>query len=122
MKLLYFCHAWVLALTGNPLIRQDFKVWRYGPVVPDVYHELKRCGNGTVTEPIESHETAYLTEREKDIVDSVLRQYGDKSAWRLSALTHLPDSPWDQTRMKRGEGVSIPNYLIQEYYYKRRKV
>ena len=122
MKLVYFCHAWVLALTDKPLIRQDFKVWRFGPVIPDVYHALKKHGSHEVIEPIEISESASLNGRERRIVDKVIQLYGEESAWNLSALTHVPDSPWDQTRMRRGEGATIPNSLIRNYYRERRKV
>ena len=35
LKLVYYCHAWMLGLYGRPLIRQPIEAWRYGPVVPE---------------------------------------------------------------------------------------
>ena len=42
LKLVYFCHAWTLALYDRPLIEQPIEAWRYGPVIPDVYHSFKK--------------------------------------------------------------------------------
>jgi uncharacterized phage-associated protein len=48
-KLLFYTHGWHLAITGQPAIDQPFEVWQWGPVVPRVYHELKKYGGGAVT-------------------------------------------------------------------------
>ena len=44
IKLVYFCHGWMLGLYRRPLIKQNVQAWRYGPVVADVYHCLKQHG------------------------------------------------------------------------------
>ncbi len=120
MKLLYFSYAWMLAIFERPLFRQQFEVWTYGPVVPDVYHALKLFGNQPVTSTIRIPK-AQLDPEEKSILDKVFQEYSKENAWILSSLTHMPESPWFQTRMRRGIGSTIPDSLIQEYYAKRRK-
>ncbi len=35
LKLLYFAHGWYLVYFAQPLVRQDFKAWKYGPVVEE---------------------------------------------------------------------------------------
>src|SRR5215467_7486621 len=50
LKLVYFAHGWYLALTGERLIDERVEAWKYGPVVPSIYHEFKRFGNEPITE------------------------------------------------------------------------
>ena len=35
-KLLYYCHGWHLAFTGNPMFSERVEAWELGPVVPAV--------------------------------------------------------------------------------------
>ena len=39
-KLAYIAHGWHLAITGEPLFHERVEAWPYGPVIPDLYHEL----------------------------------------------------------------------------------
>src|SRR5258708_4614205 len=50
IKLVYFAHGWHLALTGKPLLDERVEAWKYGPVVPSLYHEFKRYGNEEITD------------------------------------------------------------------------
>ena len=34
----YFAHAWHLAFTGKPLIKEEVQVWSSGPVIFNIYH------------------------------------------------------------------------------------
>src|SRR5438552_18215648 len=52
IKLVYFAHGWYLGLTGEPLIDEPPEAWRYGPVIPSLYHALKDYGNGAITSKI----------------------------------------------------------------------
>lgn len=45
-KILYFAHREQLALTGIPLIYDNFKAWRYGPVPSFVGSVVKHIENG----------------------------------------------------------------------------
>ena len=49
VKLVYLAHGWHLGLTGDPLIKENVEAWRYGPVVPSIYHDLKIFGNNAIT-------------------------------------------------------------------------
>ena len=52
IKLTYIAHGWHLAMTGRPLLRDQVQAWKFGPVLPELYHALKAYGNGPITEPI----------------------------------------------------------------------
>jgi antitoxin SocA-like protein len=49
IKLAYIAHGWMLALYQRPLISDSIEAWKYGPVIPTLYHALKKYGAGSVT-------------------------------------------------------------------------
>ena len=59
-KLAYFCHGWNLAIFETPLIDEQFEAWRFGPVLPSVYHKLKVFSSNNIPadHPYVSSETA----------------------------------------------------------------
>lgn len=132
IKLTYIAHGWHLALTDQPLLNEPPEAWQYGPVIPSLYHALKKYGNGAVTETL----TEYCFVPEKGIVaekipsppdpntrqflDSVWRAYNRFSGSQLSTMTHQPKTPWHQTWEEKGakytKGVDIPENLIRDHY------
>jgi uncharacterized phage-associated protein len=48
-KLVYFAHGWRLAAIGAALIDEMVEAWRYGPVIPSLYHEFKSFGKNPIT-------------------------------------------------------------------------
>lgn len=128
-KLVYFAHAWNLAIKDEPLVDEQPEAWDYGPVFSSVYHEFKSFGKkpisrpGTIPVPCgegpffdfefvspfiknDDIETQSLLEKIWDV-------YSKFSASQLSELTHKKDSPWDTTRSQSGSAIS--NDLIKEY-------
>lgn len=115
LKLVYICHGWVLGLTDRPLVDEPVEAWRYGPVVPSVYHRYKSFGGDPVTTaPIDRSDR--LDDRQREIMEVVEEVYRDYSALELSSLTHQTDTPWDTVRRRHGIGAIIPNELIRNYY------
>ena len=51
-KLLYYSHAWHLAIFNRPLFEEDFEAWPWGPVVRDVYFQTRDFGRNPVTRKI----------------------------------------------------------------------
>jgi uncharacterized phage-associated protein len=123
-KLVFFLHGWGLALQGRPIISEQVEAWPYGPVVDALYHELKHHGS----RPIEQYlveldeESGQLKafvptlkdQRFWDLLEKVWDRYGSKSAIFLSEITHLPGTPWEQTR--KSGGRMIPDELIASYF------
>jgi uncharacterized phage-associated protein len=128
-KLIYFAHGWHLAVYGSPLINEKVEAWPYGPVVPSIYHAVKRNGaarieslittlnrQGTAIETpmVSGPRTLALLERIWDV-------YGHYSAVQLSRMSHDPKGPWHKTwndEAKRGEirGVDIPDAEMKRYF------
>jgi uncharacterized phage-associated protein len=119
-KLLFYTHGWHLAITAKPAIDKPFEVWQWGPVVPLVYHELKKFGGNPISEYIKDPfaDKAYVVNATctslYDAVDIAWEKYIGISGMRLSAMTHEPGSPWDVA--KRNHQTVISDDLIREYF------
>ena len=118
LKLVYIAHGWNLAVTGEPLFKEPVQAWKYGPVVPSLFHEFKRYGGGPVTQaahvPVERGDNLYPDfpelsfdseapflpkddEQTCKLLEWVWRAYGHLSGPELSTLTHKPNTPWSVT-------------------------
>ena len=119
-KLVYFAHAWMLGMYSRPLVEQNFIAWRLGPVVPDLYHELKGYGAKPVLKEIRGYDYPSYDPDEEDLVRQIFEKYGRISGARLSALTHTRGSPWYQVyyHPRSGPNPVIRNSLIQAYHQK----
>jgi len=127
LKLVYFAHAWHLAVTGKPLFDEPVCAWRYGPVVPSVYNEFKGYGAGHIPTPSvvyinkNGHSEPIIpsvTDKETlSFIDAVLSTYGNQSAIFLSNLTHQSGSAWEVTKDRHQHGGinswQIPNDVIR---------
>lgn len=95
-KLLYLAQGIHLALKSDtPLFDDVIEAWKYGPVVPSVYHKFKIYFAGEIPaiHPFSSGADV-LGDEKKKLVRRVVDLYGGLSAISLSNFTHLPDSPW----------------------------
>ena len=116
LKIVYFCQGWSLALLNTPLFRQDIEAWQFGPVVRDVYNEIRRYIDQPVLTNLKTNGDA-LTEKDKELITSVLKQYEVYTGPQLIRLTHLPRSPWTTTwRNRKTNHDVIPIQDIKEYF------
>lgn len=127
-KLVYLAHAWTLASLEEPLIEDPVEAWKFGPVIRKLYSALSRYGRDKITREIcWGEDTPFyrgddgdvaqeeLTPFEESVVDLIWETYGGYPAFKLSALTHEPDSPWSQTYDESSNRI-IPESLIKEYF------
>ena len=119
-KMLFFTHGWHLAITGHPAIDKNFEVWKYGPVVEQIYHDLKCYGNSEVSKYLldEGTEKAFVVAPKNkkfyEVVDIVWENYIGFSAVQLSTMTHYAGTPWETAK---NQGLSIiPNDMIRQYF------
>ena len=116
IKLVYFCHGWMLGIYGQSLFTHKVRAWTYGPVIAEVYRELRQYGGNQITSRIPGLFDETFTDMEEDIISQVYEKYGDIDGIGLSSLTHAPETPWAQVWYKRREDSVIPNNLIKKYY------
>ncbi len=115
-KLIYYCHAYCLAINGKPLIKQAVSAWQHGPVIEVVYHALKRYGNNQV-HPIPRFRGDVYDPDEDAIINSVVEKYGGLSGIALSNMTHRTGSPWHQVvGSNYTRDQTIPDDMIEAYY------
>lgn len=96
-KLTYYAQAEHLVRTGRPLFPEDFRAWRGGPVVPELFalhagKVLIRPGelDGALAEG------ALSTDKEA-LIAEVCAAFGTYSGAELSERTHNED-PWKHAR------------------------
>lgn len=127
INLVYVSHGYSLALLDRPLIDEEVEAWRHGPVVPSVYHCVKRHGAQPIGALLYSGtgagRAAHLDAEspfegippdQRAVLDGVLEAYGAFSGSQLVGMTHEPGSPWDLYHRPRA--TRIPDDAIKAYY------
>lgn len=120
IKLVYIAYGWYLVLSGRRLFSEKIEAWRYGPVIPSLYHEFKRFG----AKPIEGFAVDYsgddaeisypIAEDSKvqGIANMVWKFYKDKSGAELSRITHEENSAWEEAWERRDENPELKDSWI----------
>jgi uncharacterized phage-associated protein len=127
-KLLYYAQGWYLAVVGRPLLNETITAWKYGPVLPSLYYDLKKFGAQPIdrlTRTMDLQTRArYSPQVDADdyvvcgLLDRIWSVYGGLSGQQLSQMTHASDSPWSRVRERHPElsGVDIPNEEIRRQF------
>ncbi len=111
-KLLYFAQAVSLSMKDKPIFEEKIEAWKFGPVVPDVYHALKGFNN----QPIDiSAETQEIDSEAKALLENVWSVYGKFSAHELVNITHN-HLPWRKVYESGGMNKEITKESLKEYY------
>lgn len=113
-KLVYYIQGFHLALHGSPAFDEVIEAWPHGPVVPELYRDLKKYGKGTVPAERPLSEIA-MDKRLASLIDSVFLQYGKFSGWQLASLTHQ-ELPWIVYSPARNLSREIPQGYIKAYF------
>lgn len=129
IKLVYIAHGWNLALTGNPLYDEQVQAWRYGPVIPSVYHEFKHFGRKPIDGfaehvDLETWDVKFPRIPEHDavtlkILGHVWHAYRKFTGEALIEKTHEKGSPWQQTYEEGRRFLTIEDDLIREHFEER---
>ncbi|RNJ74961.1 MAG: DUF4065 domain-containing protein [Nitrosopumilus sp. D6] len=129
IKLIYISHGYTLAIHNRPLTHDRIEAWKYGPVLPVLYHALKihaskpipnlyYCGTNTLVS-VDKREKFFndvIEKPIKDILDRVLEAYGDMTGNELSAITHEKGTPWHICYRKNEFSIEIPDDIIKNHY------
>jgi len=118
-KLAYFCHGWHLALLGRPLVNEEFEAWRFGPVLPSIYHTFKVFSSN----PIPCEHPLVMSEQPLDrlsdssqVIDRVLDVYGRASGFDLVNMSHAADGPWAKAWNGSNFSSAIDDGEIHRYF------
>lgn len=113
-KMLYIAHMLYYGRTGEPLIRDSFEAWDYGPVVPSVYHRAKAFGSDSVRNVF--HGAKQIEDkRAREAIQQTVAALRDKRPGELVAITHWDGGAWAK-HYTNGRNAIIPHEdILQEY-------
>lgn len=114
MKLAYIAHGWHLALEGESLFDNRVEAWKYGPVMPDLYHATKKHARSFIPRKLITGNGSLPAK--SSFISEILDIYGKYTAIELSSMTHQSNSPWQQVYRDGESDIQIPNNLIAEHY------
>lgn len=130
-KLIYFAHGWHLALYDEPLVDAVFQAWKYGPVIPSVYHEFKEYGllgiseQGTELNVSDSFKISWVRPQIEDktrtvipLLNKIWEVFGKYNGTQLSHMTHADGSPWRKVYEENpvARNAEIPDIEIKRYF------
>ena len=102
-KLVFYAQSAAMALKGKPLFEEKIEAWTHGPVIPEVYAELKKYKSSGISEYNEES-IQKISKEDSKILEQVYEIFGEYSAWGLRNLTHS-EEPWMST--PQGEVISL---------------
>ncbi|HWX65718.1 MAG TPA: type II toxin-antitoxin system antitoxin SocA domain-containing protein [Rhodanobacter sp.] len=127
-KIIYFCHVWSLVKLGQPLIKQRFEAWQFGPVLQYLYREFKAFERdpitsrakkvNVVTGVLEIADYQFDNDTEQ-FLRKIIMVYSSISAGNLVDISHAKGAPWDLAWNHGGKvnpGMAIENDAIVRYY------
>ena len=128
MKLVYIAHGFMLALLNRSALNPRFdrvEAWKYGPVIPSVYHSFKQYGNSSITNKTivfdwEGEEPNVVTPELQDndaktVCEFVWNRYLNYSDNDLVTILHGAGTPWAYI-YQEGKNLEIPDELTKVYY------
>ena len=125
-KIIYISFGYALALFNRELFKEKIEAWKYGPVIPSIYHEFKSYG----LERIDKLSQFFSFTKDKmctpaiekedgdlqELLTAIYDGYGHFSSLTLVKRTHQSNSPWHKNYKKGDFGKIIPNDDIKQYY------
>lgn len=126
VKLVYIAHGFLLTTLKQSFLNPKYdrvEAWRFGPVIPNVYHTFKyNAGNvikekGIICEDAKSLRFVCpkVLDEEKPVLDFVWKRYGGMKPSTLVDLLHKEGTPW-RLHYKPNENVEIPDFDTHVYY------
>ena len=117
VKLVYIAHGFALAILNRDLFKDRIEAWKYGPVIPELYHATKQYGRNPIpASKIKDEEPSVVDKETRALLEDVFAKYGHLSAFALSNLTHRPGSPWDLVYRDGYMNIEIPDDIIRQHY------
>mgnify|MGYP005883049583 FL=1 len=101
-KIMYFVDCEYIKRYGEPIFRDEFQAWDFGPVIPKVYRKYKFHGYDKI---ILTNEQKLIVcskmmkfkdyDKISSVIDEVIERYEGYTANDLVTESHEEGSPWD---------------------------
>jgi len=118
-KLLYFSQGFYKAFMWEYLFHNNCEAWVHGPVYRSIYYKYKDHGYNPIEEKNYEYGDIKLTTVEKELLDSIIKNFGCYSGKVLEKMTHA-EEPWRATRAglsdNEGSGRIIDKELITKHF------
>ena len=130
MKRVYIAYGFCLAMLGKSIFDDRFdrvEAWKYGPVIPSVYHSFKQYKDNPIREKTvimewdERKEVAHYVTPElegddvKKVVEFVWERYRGLSDTEMVSLTHRDGTPWALCYIPNMNAI-IPDSFTKLFY------
>lgn len=93
-KILYIAQVVHLGRTGQKLIDAEFEAWDYGPVAPDLYHQIKGFGSKPIPESVLWSAKKVPEGLELDTLKEACEHLVGKTGGDLIRNTHWSGGAW----------------------------
>lgn len=132
MKRVYIAYGFCLAILGRSVLDERFdrvEAWKYGPVIPSVYHSFKQYKDKPITEKTvvmtwnadkgkAEYETPELEDTDvRKVVRMVWERYKGMSDNEMVTLTHRKGTPWSLCYVPN-MNAAIPDSFTKLFYEK----
>lgn len=117
-KMLYYAKGIYMRNTdGVPLFSDTMQAWSHGPVVPDLYQDVKKYGRSPI-DPDEFVSEDFNWDDYRDVEESLIetwQRYGPFTAWALRNKTHQ-ESPWMKNFSPNERHICISDADLKEFF------
>lgn len=119
MSMVYIAHGWMMGVYGKPLVSEDVEARKHGPVIPELWRDLKGFGREHIPSLSNDYELR-LNNDEEDIIGQVYANYREFTTGQLLMITRGKGTPWRRTvnALGFGPGKVIPNGWVCSHYSK----
>jgi uncharacterized phage-associated protein len=104
---------------GDCIFDADFQAWDYGPVIPALYHRLKRFGAGPISDVLSRAKKFRDDDARRTVMDDVCQRFLKYSAGDLVEITHYDCGAWAQFYVPGARNITIPSEAIFGEYQTR---
>lgn len=133
-KLLYFANVINIVKTKLPLFEEQMEKWKYGPVIPSVYHEYKRFGAFHITNDdivreyvsfddttnkllgnlkILKYKSDKISKSDARLLEKVVDNFSNIDVFALVDITHSQEL-WKKDEKQISDGVQGIKYTNEE--------
>lgn len=103
-KVMYYVQGNYMKAFSEKAFEEDILCWDYGPVVESVWRFFNRYGRYPIKHKFET--SVELTEHEKNLIETILKEKLSMNVWDLVDETHR-ELPWKRANEYGNDKISI---------------